>query len=108
MFQINNEGGNPYLGSGQLDGDGIPPDFFSDIHVRKAFNYCFDWEAFIAEVYQGEAVQNYGPFNAGLIGYDPDAQHYSRITSYNVCYTKLLREELQKLLASLDKGKKKK
>ncbi len=77
MFQINNEGGNPYLGSGQLDGDGIPPDFFSDIHVRKAFNYCFDWEAFIAEVYQGEAVQNYGPFNAGLIGYDPDAQHYS-------------------------------
>jgi len=77
VFQVNEEGGNPYLGSGVLDGDGILPDFFSDIHVRKAFNYCFDWDTFIAEVWGGEAVQNYGPFNAGLIGYDPDAPHYS-------------------------------
>jgi len=77
IFDINDEGGNPYLGSGVLDGDGIPPDFFSDIHVRKAFNYCFDWDTYIEEAWGGEAVQNYGPFNAGMIGYDPDAQHYS-------------------------------
>ena len=43
-WQINVEGGNPYVGSGELDGNGIPPDFFSDIHVRKAFNYCFDFQ----------------------------------------------------------------
>ena len=30
------ESPNPYIGSGQLDGNGIPADFFSDIHVRKA------------------------------------------------------------------------
>ncbi len=29
--------GDPYIGSGQLDGAGIPPDFFTDINVRKAF-----------------------------------------------------------------------
>ncbi len=75
-FDVNDEGGNPYLGSGVLDGDGIPPDFFSDIHVRKAFNYCFDWDTFIADAFSGEAVQNYGPFNVGNIGYDPDAPHY--------------------------------
>ena len=40
-------GGNPYIGSGELDGNGIPADFFSDVHVRKAFNYCFDYDAYI-------------------------------------------------------------
>ena len=32
---------NPYLGSNKLDGDGIPADFFQDVHIRKAFAYCF-------------------------------------------------------------------
>ena len=76
-FEINVEGGNSFVGSGQLDGNGIPPDFFTDEHVRKAFNYCFDWDAYIADALNGEAVQNFGPINAGLIGYDPNAIHYS-------------------------------
>jgi peptide/nickel transport system substrate-binding protein len=76
-FDINVEGGNPYVGSGELDGNGIPADFFSDEHVRKAFNYCFDWEAYIQDALVGEAVQNYGPINAGLVGYQPDGPHYS-------------------------------
>jgi len=37
-WTINAEG-NSYIGSGKLDGEGIPPDFFSDIHVRKGFSY---------------------------------------------------------------------
>jgi len=77
VFEINTEGGNPYIGSGELDGNGIPADFFSDEHVRKAFNYCFDWDAYILDALSGEAVQNYGPINAGLIGYDENAPHYS-------------------------------
>jgi len=77
VFDISTEGGNPYIGSGQLDGNGIPPDFFSDEHVRKAFNYCFDWDAYINDALSGEAVQNYGPINQGLIGYDDNAPHYS-------------------------------
>ena len=77
VFDINVEGGNPYIGSGELDGNGIPPDFFSDEHVRKGFNYCFDWDAYIQDALAGEAVQNFGPINQGLIGYDSDAPHYS-------------------------------
>ncbi len=68
---------NPFIGSGQLDGNGIPPDFFSDIHVRKAFNYCFDWDTYIEEALHGEAVQSYGPLIPGMLGYDPNAPHYS-------------------------------
>ncbi|MEJ2733755.1 MAG: ABC transporter substrate-binding protein, partial [Anaerolineae bacterium] len=51
------EGVNPYIGSGQLDGNGIPPDFFQDIHVRRAFNYCFDYETFISDAQNGEGVR---------------------------------------------------
>ncbi len=68
-WNINVEGGNPFVGSGELDGNGIPPDFFSDIHVRKAFNYCFDFDAMIGEALNGEGVQAQGPIIAGMMGY---------------------------------------
>jgi len=67
----------PLIGSGQLDGNGIPTDFFSDIHVRRGFNYCFDWDTYIADVFQGEAVQSYSVIIPGMLGYDPNGQHYS-------------------------------
>jgi peptide/nickel transport system substrate-binding protein len=76
-FDINVEGGNPFVGSGTLDGNGIPADFFSDIHVRKAFNYCFDFDAYISEAQAGEAIQSVGYLIPGMLGYDADAPHYS-------------------------------
>ncbi|NNG00393.1 MAG: ABC transporter substrate-binding protein [Desulfobacteraceae bacterium] len=36
---------NPNIGSGKLDGDGIPPDFFSDYDVRAAFAHTIDFKA---------------------------------------------------------------
>jgi peptide/nickel transport system substrate-binding protein len=57
------------IGSGVLDEDGIPANFFSDIHVRKAFNEAFDWDTFIQEAYGGDALQRRGPIRAGLPGY---------------------------------------
>lgn len=75
--QVNTTGGNNMLGSGQLDGNGIPADFFSDIHIRKAFNYCFDWNTYIQQVWNGEAIQAYGPIIKGELGYDPSQAHYT-------------------------------
>jgi ABC-type transport system substrate-binding protein len=68
---------NPFLGSCKLDGNGIPPDFFSDLHVRKAFNYCFDWDTYIRDAWSGEAVQNVGYLIPGMVGYEPDGAMYS-------------------------------
>jgi peptide/nickel transport system substrate-binding protein len=68
-WQINVEGGNPYVGSGALDGNGVPPDLFQDIHVRNAFNYCFDFQAMIDEALVGEGIQAQGPIVAGMMGY---------------------------------------
>lgn len=41
---------NPNIGSGQLDGAGIPPDFFADIHVRTAFLHAFDRDTYAEDV----------------------------------------------------------
>ncbi|MGC9530358.1 MAG: ABC transporter substrate-binding protein [Candidatus Bipolaricaulaceae bacterium] len=43
--------GNDLVGSGQWGEDGIPSEFFNDVHTRKAFAYAFDYDTFIEEVY---------------------------------------------------------
>ena len=68
---------NPYLGSNKLDGNGIPPTFFDDVHIRRAFAYCFDWDTLINDVYRGEAVQSKVLSLPGMPGYDPDASYYT-------------------------------
>ncbi|MGL4611203.1 MAG: ABC transporter substrate-binding protein [Trueperaceae bacterium] len=45
---------SPVLGSGKLDGEGIPPDFFSDIHVRRGFAAAFDQQRLIDVAYNGQ------------------------------------------------------
>jgi peptide/nickel transport system substrate-binding protein len=77
-WQISVEGGNQFVGSGELDGNGIPPDFFADIHIRKAFNYCFDFDTMIKDALNGEGIQAQGPIIAGMMGYrEGEAPLYS-------------------------------
>jgi peptide/nickel transport system substrate-binding protein len=77
-WNINVEGGNPYMGSGALDGNGITGDFFTDEHVRKAFNYCFDFDAMINDALSGDGVQAQGPIPQGMMGYrEGEAPLYS-------------------------------
>jgi peptide/nickel transport system substrate-binding protein len=73
--QINTTGTN-YLGSGQLDGQGIPPDFFSDINVRKGFAYAFDYDSFINDVLQNNGTQQNTITIQGLLGYTDAAPLY--------------------------------
>ena len=61
-----------FIGSGQLDGNGIPTDFFTDEDVRKGFTYCFDWEAYIDEAMMGYGVQPASPVVKGLSYYNKD------------------------------------
>jgi peptide/nickel transport system substrate-binding protein len=68
---------NPYMGSGQMDGNGIPSDFFADIHIRKGFAYCMDYQVLIDDVYRGEAVQPAVLTLPGMPGYDPEFAHYT-------------------------------
>jgi len=69
-----NAEGNANLGSGKLDGEGIPPDFFSDIHVRKGFSYLFPYDIMIEKAQFGQAIRNPGPIPKGLLGYTDDPE----------------------------------
>jgi peptide/nickel transport system substrate-binding protein len=67
---------NPTVGSGSLDGEGVPPDFFSDIHVRKAFAYSFDYDGFTRDVNRGMGSRARSFVPRGLFGYDPQQPVY--------------------------------
>ncbi len=69
--------GSNYIGSGQLDGNGIPRDFFSDVNIRKGFAYAFDWDTYINDVFDGEAVQQPVLARVGMPGYQADAPVYT-------------------------------
>ncbi len=68
--------GNPDIGSGKLDGNGIPANFFSDIHVRRAFAYLFDRQAFIDQALRGKGRLGSGPIPYGMLGYNPRGKWY--------------------------------
>jgi len=61
---------SPFVGSGKLDGEGVPLNFFADVHIRRAFNYCFDYDTYIKDVQFGEAVRSLALTLPGQAGYD--------------------------------------
>ena len=61
-----NPAGNPNIGSGKLDGKGIPPDFFSDINARKAFLHAFDRETYKKDVFNDLVIMPSSPNIKGL------------------------------------------
>jgi peptide/nickel transport system substrate-binding protein len=67
-FQINPTANN-YIGSGKLDGQGIPSDFFSDLDIRKGFAFAIDYPSFMRDIYRGKAKQPAGIIPAGLLGW---------------------------------------
>lgn len=70
-----NPTGNPNIGSGKLDGNGIPSEFFSDINVRKAFLHAFDRETYKKDVFNGLVIMPTSPNVEGL-AYHKDVPVY--------------------------------
>jgi peptide/nickel transport system substrate-binding protein len=66
---------NPNICSGKLDGNGIPPDFFSDINVRRAFIHAFDQNTYKRDVFHGLVIMPTSPNVKGL-PYHVDAPAY--------------------------------
>ncbi len=67
---------NPNIGSGKLDGDGVPPDFFSDKDVRQAFADAIDYKAVVRDLERGTGAQSTGLIPPGLLGYEKRAPKY--------------------------------
>ena len=87
MAFVWNVNSNAYIGSGKLDGNGIPPDFFSNIYVRKAFEYLFPYKVYVDKVLNGLATIPNGVIPKGMLGYDPKypptySQNLEKATEY--------------------------
>ena len=76
FFQFDIDPYSTLIGSGQLDGNGIPIDFFSDVDVRKGFAYAFDWDTYIDEALTGYGQQITSPIVDGIPYYRPDWPSY--------------------------------
>ena len=63
---------NEDVGSGQLDGNGIPSDFFADVNVRRAFAHLFDQQAFVDQIYSGEGKVLTMGLPPSFLGYNED------------------------------------
>lgn len=69
-FSVNKD--SEHIGSGKLDGNGIPFDFFSDINCRKAISHSFNFDAFIDQVLNGFGKRIPADLPSGFLGFDPD------------------------------------
>ncbi|MDO4246834.1 MAG: ABC transporter substrate-binding protein [Deinococcus sp.] len=58
------------LGSGKLDGQGIPADFFSDLEVRRGFAAAFNYPKYIEEVQRGKGKERNFLLPDTFPGYD--------------------------------------
>jgi peptide/nickel transport system substrate-binding protein len=77
FFTYNISDQSTFLGSGKLDGQGIPTNFFTDINVRLAFEYSFDWDTYINQVLGGHGIQPDSPIVEGLSYYNANIPKYS-------------------------------
>jgi len=73
-WQINPE--SPYIGSGQLDGNGIPPDFFADHNIRLGFAHAFDYDGMINDALNGLGERIPTALPTGFLGFDEDLPPY--------------------------------
>ncbi|MFC3832256.1 MULTISPECIES: ABC transporter substrate-binding protein [Deinococcus] len=76
FFMNQNIKANGLLGSGKLDGKGIPANFFSDVNVRRAFSYAFNYQQYITDVQKGQGKQRTMLLPDTFPGYDAKVKTY--------------------------------
>jgi len=76
------------LGSGKLDGKGIPANFFTDVNVRRAFAYSFDYAGYIKEVQQGKGKQRTMLLPDSFPGYTANVKTYTYDPAQATAYFK--------------------
>ncbi len=69
--------GNPDVGSGRLDGAGVPANFFSDIRVRRGFAYAFDYATFLRDAFRNQGMPPKGVIPPGMLGFNPNQEYFS-------------------------------
>ncbi|MEM3459285.1 MAG: ABC transporter substrate-binding protein [Candidatus Bathyarchaeia archaeon] len=83
FFTFNISTSSEYLGvpgglpPGTFSENGIPPDFFNDINVRRGFAYSFNYTKLINDVLLGDSRQPATPIIPGLLYHNPAQEKYT-------------------------------
>ncbi|GGJ85443.1 ABC transporter substrate-binding protein [Deinococcus aquiradiocola] len=88
FFMNENIKDSALLGSGKLDGKGVPANFFSDVNVRRAFSYSFDYAGYIKDVQQGKGKQRTMLLPDTFPGYVKSVKTYSYNPAQATAYFK--------------------
>ena len=93
LFNYNTSMQSTYIGTPTsptyFGPNGIRPDFFSDIHCRKAMAYSFNYTQFIQTAYLGEARQPVIPLPTGM---QSQFEYAGTLKKYSVNFTKAVEE----------------
>ncbi|MBZ9752629.1 ABC transporter substrate-binding protein [Deinococcus sp. HMF7620] len=76
IFMNQNIKASTALGSGKLDGKGIPANFFKDANVRRGFSYAFNYTQYINDVQNGKGKQRTMLLPDTFPGYDSKVSTY--------------------------------
>jgi peptide/nickel transport system substrate-binding protein len=76
-FKVDAGSANPDVGSARLDGNGIPPDFFADLTIRRGIAQAFDDATAVRDCYRGNASLGRGPIPRVLTGSSPARGWYA-------------------------------
>jgi len=75
-LKIDTTGGNPDVGSGRLDGNGIPGDFFADVNVRRGIAQALDYNTMLRDCYRNKGFVGRGPIPRGMLGHNTNQRWY--------------------------------
>ena len=76
------------IGSGKLDGKGVPADFFSNINVRKAFSYAYNYPEYTKALQGGKGSQRTMLLPDAFFGYDNTVKMHTYNPSQAIAYFK--------------------
>lgn len=86
-FNWNISPDSEYIGSGTLDGEGIPTDFFTDKNVRLGFAYSFPYDDYIQEAFLGEGKRIASSMPDNIPFYNPEQAMFSHdLTKAAECF----------------------
>ncbi|WP_291426380.1 ABC transporter substrate-binding protein [Deinococcus sp.] len=77
LFMNENIKKKSLLGSGKLDGKGVPANFFADANIRRAFAYAFNYGQYMKDVQGGKAKQRTMLIPDTMLGYDAKVGKYT-------------------------------
>lgn len=66
-FTFKTDPASEHIGSGRLDGKGVPPDFFSDRRVREGFAHALDYAGYLKRGLGARGKRARGPFPETLL-----------------------------------------